>query len=1248
MTNLPLRHLSIRVPWHDSGWNGTVCGEPANNASCLRLRNIHERRDDAVEVQVRGQRLDNLGPGQQPPCMSERATFMADFPIKRLIRHPYSEFSDAHKHYLPTPVELPPFSAQALPYRWTLRENAEGIADEFDIVFHDEDEKKARNAMGFESNWIQDIGNQTRMLDAFFSAVEPEQSLAFFYSKAVPHTERRGRVLIGVGWVTNCGQGIEYDYEPNADHASRSMIWERAVRHSIRPNGHEGGFLLPYHRALARAADDPSFDLEDVVVFAPDEAFDQFSYASEHVSHDQAIACLLAIIKGLERAGSSLDISYAAEIAWAQERLGELWKQRGTYPGLGASLTAFGISHGHLLAYRITQGLNESEDPWPAVQAALNDPSSVGPGWKGRVGETTAKKLARLSDERRTLLHLLARFDLTNEQATRFYVAEKRKEAGISLDDANLLENPYLLYEADRINTTPISVTVVDRGLYPPGDAASSSPIPSPSAMTEPQDPRRVRALVVSVLEGAADFGHTLLPQDRLVTEVRDMPLDPPCPIDGDLLAVIDDKLEPTVRSAEFSGGIPGFQLEHLAKARDRISNEVRKRSTARRHVVEADWDAILGGLLERGTEADEAEDRARDEKVAALSQLAEARLSVLVGPAGTGKTTLLAALCAHLANTGSSVTLLAPTGKARVQLERGLRDIKGTRATTIAGFLLKSGRYDPETGRYQRSSEPKAVPGGTVIIDEASMITEEQLDAVLDNISGIERLILVGDPRQLPPIGAGRPFVDIVEHLKDDAEGRWPRVGPSYAELTVQMRQRSSTGDQASRQDLALGQWFGGETPSASAEEAWSGALSEVQSEHVRFVQWNSPTEVFELLQRLLVDEIDEIADINDQFGFGKSLGGVDSHGHVYFNHSSEGRPGAGKASENWQVLAPIHATGAGIAELNRSVHHHFRADLIESARQKYGKTPKPMGPEGIVYGDKVMNVRNHRHKHVWPTEFAEGSQFSGPDRFVANGEIGMVVGQFRRKGKRFKLNKLEVEFSTQLGAKYGFKLAKEADAPDLELAYAITIHKSQGSEFGTTFVVVPNPCPVLSRELLYTALTRHTDRVIVLHEGPLSELLSYSSVRHSETARRFTNLMRDPQPQDIGDGRFLEANLIHRTSNGTLVRSKSEVIVADALTAAGVEFTYEKQFKGHQDTIRIPDFTIEDAASGETYIWEHLGMLTDPGYADAWQRKKQWYADNGVEEGGGEFATLIVTQDDERGGIDSSEVAVKVQEIA
>ena len=122
-TDLPLRHLSIRVPWHDTGWNGTVCADPVNNASCLRLHNIHERRDDSVEVELHGRRIDELEPSHQPPCVAERATFMADFPITRWAQHPYRT-SPVHKHFRPTPVELPPYTAGAVPFRWVMMREA--------------------------------------------------------------------------------------------------------------------------------------------------------------------------------------------------------------------------------------------------------------------------------------------------------------------------------------------------------------------------------------------------------------------------------------------------------------------------------------------------------------------------------------------------------------------------------------------------------------------------------------------------------------------------------------------------------------------------------------------------------------------------------------------------------------------------------------------------------------------------------------------------------------------------------------------------------------------------------------------------------------------------------------------------------------------------------------------------------------------------------------------------------------------
>ena len=1182
---------------------------------------------------------------------------MAHFPITRWVQHPYYETSRVHKHYRPTPVDVPPFSAEAVPFRWMRREDAALLADSFDIGFHDEAEEAARQVMGFESAWVQDRDNQSNLLDAFFSAVEPERSLAFFYAKEVPHTERRGRVLVGVGRVTGCGHGIEYEYEPEAERPTRSMIWERVVSHSIRPSNYEGGFLLPYHAALERAAEDPDFNPEDVVVFAPDEAFEQFSYASEHLTHDQAIASLLAMVEGLQRAGAELGDNFDEQIRWAQARLGELWKLRGPFPGLGSALAALGVDHPDLLAYRITESLPAAQDPWPAVQAALDNPASIGPEWVRRVGRTIARKLADLPAERRALLHLIARLDVSSKQAERMFVREARSEAGIDVDDADLLRNPYLLYEADRASVSPISVSAVDRGLFP-WSVNPSLALPEPSAMSEPQDPRRVRALSVAVLEEAATRGHTVMPQDDLVHTVREMAVTPPCPIDGDLLSIIGDDLEPVVQRAQLDNSAPGFQLDRLRRTRDKIRSEVLRRSRAtKRHKVEADWSDLLDEQLKKFQQdgalpADQVENRAREEKVAALKELAAARFSVLVGPAGTGKTTLLAALCTHLAGRSAGVTLLAPTGKARVQLERGLRGIPGVQAQTIAQFLVRQSRFNPHTGLYGRSSEPPKLVGGTLVIDEASMVTEEQLDAVLDNVSQMERIILVGDPRQLPPIGPGRPFVDIVEQLKSGADGRWPRVGPSYAELMIQMRQREGTSRQQYRHDLALGQWFGGGSPSPLAEEAWGELLSGLESDTVRFEQWDSPTDVFDRIRHLLTQEITAIKDTDDQAGFGESLGGVISGNYVYFNSSYRDREGAGKACENWQILSPIHATGAGVAEINRSIHRHFRADLITSAREvpRFGrKVPKPMGSEGIVYGDKVMNNRNHTHDDVWPDESLQENERVSASRFVANGEIGMVVGQFKKRGQNFKPTKLQVEFSTQPGFRYGFSgkwLPRDGESI-LELAYAITIHKSQGSEFGTTFVVIPSPSALLSRELLYTALTRQTEQVVVLHQGPLEELLAYGSDGHSETARRLTNLFRDPRPQDVGEGRFLEAHLIHRTTNGTLVRSKSEVIVANELSAAGIEFAYEKRFRGHDGTFRYPDFTIEDVATGETLIWEHLGMLSDPRYAQAWERKKQWYADSGVTEAGGENGILIISQDDSNGGIDAATVQALVRAI-
>src|SRR5262249_48095841 len=143
-----------------------------------------------------------------------------------------------------------------------------------------------------------------------------------------------------------------------------------------------------------------------------------------------------------------------------------------------------------------------------------------------------------------------------------------------------------------------------------------------------------------------------------------------------------------------------------------------------------------------------------------------------------------------------------------------------------------------------------------------------------------------------------------------------------------------------------------------------------------------------------------------------------------------------------------------------------------------------------------KVINIRNKTRRHYYPRQ---------PDvlEYVANGEIGVVTGPFKGRGKKVPLDRLEVEFATQQGTAYKFWLSElggDDQAPVLELGYALTANKAQGSEFWQTFVILPTPCRVMSRELLYPALTRQRDHVTLLTQGQLADLRQYASAAHSE----------------------------------------------------------------------------------------------------------------------------------------------------
>lgn len=1115
------------------------------------------------------------------------------------------------------------------------RENMEALAQEFALSADPAREPE----LPFKTGWVQEKSNQLSLLDCFFGHFQPEESLCVFYAKQVPFVEEFGRVIVGVGRVKHIGASVEYHYQSQGE--LKCVLWERLVQHSIRP-GFADGFLMPYQEALAHAEENSAFDPATIAAFAPEDRLHEFSFASEHVTADGAIGSLLACARSLEQAAKHFGDSFTRQLRWIDRELTRLWKLRGPCPGLGAALNAFGVERGHFVAHHLASQLGANNNPWPLVEKTFANPAAVlPPSLQPCVNRTLSKAFRQLTKERRTLLELVSRFDLTGEQASSIFVAEERVKAGIAASDNDFIQNPYLLYELTRLNVEPVSVWTVDRGVFPPPAVREVHPLTKPSAVDGGTDARRIRALTIHALEEMGLAGNTLYPKADIIRTLREMALDPKCEVTGDTMNVAEEEtFGDEIRLVQLGDTERAYQLSRFVEMGVRIRDGVNKRIAAPRHTISADWRKLLDEELKDAAQ-DELEERARQEKTAALRELAESRFGVLIGPAGTGKTTLLSVLCQQPDIRAGGVLLLAPTGKARVRLDELANDA-GFKAQTLAQFLKGCGRYIGATQRYRISDAEKAAPGKTVIVDEASMLTEEMLGALLDALVGVQRLILVGDPQQLPPIGPGRPFVDIVKRLQPaNVHTLFPRVAQGYAELTIRRRQ---TG--AERADLRLAEWFSGRPLAPGEDDVLESIARSGGTPNVQFVRWQTADEFQTRLIEALTKELG-LKSPDDHESFDLKLGAKPVNDYLYFNL------GAAAQAEAWQILSPIRAWPHGVMQVNRYVHKKFKQGWLEFARWPgwKRKIPEPMGVEEIVYGDKVICVQNHG-REAW-----DAGERKNVDGYLANGEIGVAVGQFRTANMTSAPWALKVEFSSQPGLQFDFTakgdFGEEAQ-PRLELAYALTVHKAQGSEFDLVILILPNPCRLLSRELLYTALTRQRNRVVVLHQGSIADLHRFSQDAYSETAKRLTNLFGKPKPVEIkttgqATPTFLEEKLIHRTARGEAVRSKSEVIIADHLANRGLVYRYEAPLSLGGET-RFPDFTVEDSDTGITYYWEHCGMFYDAGYRERWETKLRWYRQNGIlpfEQGGGSNGTLIVTKDDAAGGISSAKIAETVKSV-
>lgn len=1212
-------HLTARVAWHDNRWNGTVCKHPSGNPYCVALDRVRESRKEDEENSLAEKAFGELIQAQLPPCKAESGAFMNATEWRRTFKHPYVEVKktkDTHGALKPTIVKVPPYSTFVVPFNWMLRNEQERIDKSLPDLLPPDEEAPFDN-----TPWVFGKARQKALTELFFGRLQEERSLVFFYCKeGQPLGDRFSRLVVGVGTILKVGRLEQYE----ANGSPSYSLWDRLIRHSIRPDKSEG-FILPYHDYIEATGDAAEDErrlqlLEEIAVPVDNAHMRAFSYAAELATPDVSLSTLVRCLEAVRRikAHGIAKGPWDERETWLNERIAEAWQDRGAFPGLGPVLEALEMPLGTALALDLVSSgmLKTDDDPWPLVDRLFAGEAE--PPKKAYAAHFKALKntWARMPENRRELARLLSRFALTADQARRWFVAKDRHEGtSTRVTDEEILANPYRMCETDLggWGDAPVSMGTVDRGLLPDSTIAAKHPIPAPAHVASHLDPRRVRAALVAVLRTAALNGDTLLSITDACLRVAKMDLAHPCIFGTDWVNANEEVLAGVVKvlglKIDDSGEeeVAALQLVDLFDREASLHKVLERRAMKPIDRPDEDWIKLLKAAINSSGGSFDPNDprhvEALKEQAEALHRVTGRKLTVLVGKAGTGKTSVMGAVMLSEEIERGGILLLAPTGKARVRLGKAAN----AEAMTIAQFLHRNKRYDGVRQRPLFTGGEKYRKERTVVIDECSMLTMDDLHAVLEalDLGHVQRLILVGDPNQLPPIGVGRPFADLVAHLDTtqhkDEEGN--HLADALARLNVVVRSASREGGSDT---LRLASWYTREPQAVDADRVLSDLEAGKPFNDLQIRFWKTAEELHKQLGEAFKEHLG-MESPNDVDGFNASLG-FKQNGFLEFSDPS--------GSEAWQILSPVRMQMHGVLELNRWVQKRYRAKELHYATTAWDPS---LGDEHIVNHDKVILTEN---KERWCYDWSNRER---QQVYVANGEVGLAV----------KLNKgLSVAFAGRENLTFDFrgKEFSERMAP-LQLAYALTVHKAQGSEFKKVFVILPAKTRLLTKELLYTALTRAKQQLVLFIEGKeVSGLFDLTKPERSETARRNTNLFVAsvrPSDEEVPFAR----HLIHKTEKGHLVRSKSELVIANMLYQKGVVYEYERICEGTKEPGRLrPDFSFI-TPDGEVIIWEHLGMMTREDYRRGWEWKKGWYEKNGYKLG----KNLFSSEDDDRGALDS-----------
>ena len=518
----------------------------------------------------------------------------------------------------------------------------------------------------------------------------------------------------------------------------------------------------------------------------------------------------------------------------------------------------------------------------------------------------------------------------------------------------------------------------------------------------EGEDPMRLEAGLIFELAHNLNNGHTFLPHRKLLEAT------------AALLSVELSLLEQALNGLQLRGeivrediaGQDAVYLPPVYEAEQAIASRIAEMS--REELLPPDGLELLLKKIQREQGITYAPQQKQAVELAASKQV-----MLLTGGPGTGKTTCLRGVLALFEAMGLETALAAPTGRAA----KRLGELCGTEASTIHR-LLETG-FDPHSGKLvftHDSYDPLNVDA--VIVDETSMVDIVLMSALLDALPGGCRLVLVGDPDQLPSVGPGNLFSDLIRS----------EVVPTVR-LTEIFRQ--------------------------AAQSAIIRNAHMVNHGEVPDLRRND-NDFFFMIRRDAQSALDTVVDL--------------------CRRRLPERMGI--PTDQIQVLSPTRRRGTGTASLNQALQEALNPPLE-------GKGERRFGDWIFRAGDRVMQVKNN-YDILWRED---GGLRSGMGVF--NGDIGVI--------RSIDKEEITVDFDGRI-VTYSPDMLGE-----LEPAFAVTVHKSQGSEYRAVILAALDGAPMLmTRGVLYTAITRARDLFIVVGD----DAAVVQMIHNDRQTRRYSGL--------------------------------------------------------------------------------------------------------------------------------------------